>query len=57
METIKTVEQMVNYEKEYGFTEWNLQMFPDSSECLISAIQKNALIYPDEDICFKWATE
>jgi hypothetical protein len=37
--------------------EWDLNMFSDSSESLNSAILKNAVICPDENICFKWAAE
>jgi hypothetical protein len=48
---------MVKYGKEFGFMEFALRMFSDSSESLNSAILKNAVICPDEDICFKWAAE
>jgi hypothetical protein len=57
VEPIKTVEQMVNYEKGFGFMEFALRMFSDSSIFLNSAILKNAVICPDENICFKWAAE
>jgi hypothetical protein len=48
---IKTVEQILNYEKEFGFVDWNVNFFISSSESLNSAILKNAVICLDEDTC------
>jgi hypothetical protein len=48
---------MLNYEKKFGFADWNRNLFTSSSESLNSAILKNAIICPDEDICFQWAAE
>ena len=55
MESIKTVEQMLNSEKEFGFVEWNTHLFYDRSDLLTSAILKNAVFCPDKETCFKWA--
>jgi len=55
LESIKTVEQMLNNGKEFGFVEWNFNIFSDSSEPLNSAIVKNAVSCPDQNTCFKWA--
>jgi hypothetical protein len=54
---IKTVEQMLNYKKEFGFTERHDAFFFNTSESLNSEILKNAVHCPDEDTCFKWAAE
>ena len=43
VEPIKTVEQMLNYEKEFGFVEWTAAFFPISSKSLNSAILRNAV--------------
>jgi hypothetical protein len=53
--SIKTVEQMLNNENEFGFVEWNVNFFSDSSEPLNSAVLKNAVCCPDQNTCFKWA--
>jgi len=53
--SIKTVEQMLNNENEFGFVEWNVNFFPDSSKPLNSAIVKNAVRCCDQNTCFEWA--
>jgi len=53
--SIKTGEQMLNNENEFGFVEWNVNFFPDSSEPLNSAILKHAVRCHDQNTCFKWA--
>jgi len=55
VEPIKTVEQMLNYKKEFGFVDWTANFFPNSSESLNSAILRNAVRCPNRDTCFKWA--
>jgi hypothetical protein len=46
---------MLNYEKEFGFVEWNVHLFSDASEPLNSEILKSAIHCPGKDTCFKWA--
>jgi hypothetical protein len=55
VEPIKTLEQMLNYEKEFGFDEWNTIFFSNSSESLDVAILRNAVACPNINTCFKWA--
>jgi hypothetical protein len=55
VEPIKTVEQMLNYEKKFGYVPWQFNFFSDTSESLNSAILKKAVHCPDGDTCFKWA--
>jgi hypothetical protein len=56
VEPIKSVEQMLNYKKEFGFIE-RFDEFFNTSESLYSEILKNAVRCPDADTCFKWAAE
>jgi hypothetical protein len=55
VEPIKTVEQMLNHEKKFGFLKFLVNFFSNSSESPNSAIMKNAVPCPNEDTCFKWA--
>ena len=55
LEPLKTVEEMLNYEKEFGFVDWNANFFSDSSEPLNSEILKSAILCPDKYTCFEWA--
>jgi len=55
VEPIKTIEQMLNNEKEFGFFDRTANFFPDNSESLTSEILKKAVHCPDDDTCFKWA--
>ena len=56
-EPIKTVEQMLNSEKNFGFRDKFKILFPDTSDPVDSAIVKNAVECPDEPTCFTWAAE
>jgi hypothetical protein len=55
VEPIKSVEQMLSYEKEFGFVDWNIHFFSDSSEPLNTEILKSSIRCPNSDTCFKWA--
>jgi hypothetical protein len=56
-EPIKTVEQMLNSEKNFGFMDKFKILFSDTSDPVDSAIVKNAVECPDEPMCFTWAAE
>jgi hypothetical protein len=55
VEPIKTVEQMLNYGKGFGFEKWYYNLFSNSSESFNSEILKKAVLCPDECTCFNWA--
>jgi hypothetical protein len=55
-ETIKTVEQMLRSEKNFGFREGYEYLYPDTLEPVDSAILKDALRCPNEGTCSIWAT-
>jgi hypothetical protein len=55
-EPIKTVEQMLNSEMNFGFRGIYKILFSDTSDNLDSAIFKNAVECPDEITCFMWAS-
>jgi hypothetical protein len=54
-EPIKTVEQMLNSEMNFGFMGEYKLLFPDTSDPVDSAIVKDAVECTDEPTCFKWA--
>jgi hypothetical protein len=55
-EPIKTVEQMLNSEMNFGLTSHYKHMFPDTSDTVDSAIIKDAVECPDDRTCFIWAS-
>jgi len=56
-EPIKTMEQMLNSEKNFGFEEQYKLLFPDTSEPVDSAIVKDAVECPDKTTCLMWAAK
>jgi len=56
-EPIRTVEQMVQSERQFGFNEGYEEMFEETSESVDSAILKNAVRCTDFEMCLTWATE
>ena len=54
-EPLKTVEQMLNSEKNFGFLRTFKVLFTDTSDPADSAIFKGAVECPDEPTCFIWA--
>jgi len=57
VEPIKTVDQILNSEKVFGFMGAYRVLFPDTSDPVDSAIVKDAVECPDEPKCFIWATK
>jgi hypothetical protein len=55
-EPIRTVEQMLNSEINFGFLGTYKNLFPDISEPVDLAIFKDALKCPNKTTCFMWAT-
>jgi len=56
-EPIKTMEQMLNSEKNFGFMDHYKLLFPDTSDPVDSAIFKDAVECPNEPTCFIWAAK
>ena len=56
-EPIKTVEQMLNSEKNFGFVGSYKDLFSDTSDPEDTAILKNAVECPGESTCFTWAAK
>jgi len=52
---IKTVEQMINSEINFGLYRPYKSLFPDTSDPVDSAVVKDAVECPDEPTCFIWA--
>ena len=55
-EPIKTVEQMLNSEMNFGFRGIYKILFPDTSDTVDSEIFENAVECSDEYTCLKWAS-
>jgi hypothetical protein len=54
---IKTIEQMLKSEKQFGFSEWDGRvLFPNTSDPVDSAIVKNAVRCQQVHTCFIWAS-
>jgi hypothetical protein len=55
-EPIKNIDQMLISERKFGFTEWDMPFFTNTSDTVELAILENAVMCPEEDICCAWAT-
>jgi hypothetical protein len=54
-EPIRTVEQMVQSERKFGFKQGDERWFKETSDSVDSVIFKNAVRCPDEEKCLTWA--